>query len=189
MGSLNCDFLNLLQDNYKNFPVFIETGTNNGQTIFEMEKLFNKLYTIELHEGKYNNCKNKYSGNKINFIHGDSINKLKEIIPNIKNNTIFFLDAHYMTGNSAKGIRECPLYEEILDINNLFTKKAIIIIDDYRLFGTVSKKNSWNENINWSDINKENIMNIVQTRVAKTYFLDSLFAKNDRLIIHLNEIN
>jgi hypothetical protein len=188
MGSLDCNYLNLLQDNYTDYPVFVETGTNKGKTIFEMEKLFEKLFTIELHEGKYNYCKNKYKGNKINFVLGDSIIKLKELVSNIKNNTIFFLDAHYMTGNSAKGIKECPIYEEVIHINNIFTPNAIIIIDDCRLFNKKSKKNMYNEQIDWSDINTNNILKIVKNRLIKTYFLDSDFSKNDRLILHLDAI-
>ena len=32
MGSLDCNYLNLLQDNYTDYPVFVETGTNKGKT-------------------------------------------------------------------------------------------------------------------------------------------------------------
>ena len=72
MPSLDISFLHLLQDDYTQYKCFIETGTLNGDTIFSLEPYFNKLYTIEFSEKYYNNTKNRYDGNKINFILGDS---------------------------------------------------------------------------------------------------------------------
>lgn len=188
MPSIDLNFLSLLKDNYVNYNIFIETGTNKGETIFNLEKYFNKLYTIELKENLYNLCKNKYNGNKINFICGDSIIELKNLLPTINENTIFFLDAHYMTGNSAIGIKECPLIEEIEYINTYMIKKSIVIIDDYRLFGKKSKKNKFNEQIDWTDIEKKKIINILNQRITDIYHLPSEFHKEDRLIIHLKEL-
>jgi hypothetical protein len=34
MSSIDIDFLLKLQDDYKNYPCYIETGTLNGDTIF-----------------------------------------------------------------------------------------------------------------------------------------------------------
>lgn len=181
MPSLNTQFLDNLQDNFNKYPVFIETGTYNGGTIFTFEQYFNKLYTIELSEKYYYNTKSKYSGNKIQFILGDSTNVFLHLLPNIKNNTIFFLDGHWSSDDTAKGNKDCPLIEEITHINNLFTEEAIIIIDDARLFET---KN----NEDWSDINSQKIINIIKSRISKVYYLDSECAKNDRLIIHINKI-
>ena len=188
MPSLNKDFLNLLKDDYSKYPLFVETGTNKGVTIFNMEKFFQKLYTIELKYEFYNNCKNIYKGNKINFLNGDSLLKLKELVPELKLNSIFFLDAHYMTGNTPTGIKECPLIEEIESINNFFTKKAIIIIDDFRLFEKKSKKNKWGERIDWTDINKQKIISILDKRLSNLYHLPSELHAKDRLIIHINGI-
>lgn len=39
-----------LKGNYKNYPCFIETGTNCGNRIFALEPHFDKLYTIETSE-------------------------------------------------------------------------------------------------------------------------------------------
>ena len=46
MPSLKSFFLNWLHDDYRKYNCFIETGTHNGGTIFELEPYFNKLYTI-----------------------------------------------------------------------------------------------------------------------------------------------
>ena len=184
MPSLNNLFLNLLQDDYTKYNCFIETGTLNGDTIFSLEPYFNKLYTIEFSEKYYNNTKNKYSGNKINFILGDSSIVFETLLPNITDKCIFFLDGHWSGGDTGKSNKDCPLYEEVTHINNLFTNDAIIIIDDFRLFGLDKSSGKLNED--WSKINKENLLNIIQGRINKVYHLDSEYAKEDRLIIHIN---
>ena len=74
--------------------------------------------------------------------------------------------------------------EEITHINNLFQNDAIIIIDDFRLFGLDKSSGKLGED--WSKINKENLLNILKSRINMVYHLDSEVAKDDRLIIHIN---
>jgi len=179
MPSLKPHFLNFLQDDYKNYPCFIETGTLNGETIFALEPYFNKLYTIDISEKHYNNTKNKYNGNKINFILGDSSIVFESLLPNITDKCVFFLDGHWSGGDTGHSEKDCPLEEEITHINNLFQNDGIIIIDDVRLFGLSNDQD-------WSNINKEKLLNILKPRINKVFHLDSKLAKDDRLIIHIN---
>ena len=194
MPKLNKEFLFLLQDDYTKYNVFIETGTYNGETIFSMVPLFNKLYTIEISEKYYTNTKNYYFSNnllennssydkKINFLLGDSSIVLQYILPIITDKCIFFLDGHWSSDDTGRGEKDCPLIEEITHINNLCKTDAIIIIDDFRLFekGPI---NGFNED--WVDINKQKIVDILQQRISKVYHLDSECSKDDRLIIHIN---
>lgn len=184
MPSINESFLNTLQDNYKNYPCFIETGTFLGDTIFNVEPYFDKLYTVEYSEKYYNNTKNRYHGNKIQFLLGDSSFIFEDLLPKITDKIIFFLDGHYSGGDTGQSIKDCPLEEEITHIHNLFQNEAIIIIDDFRLFGLDKSSGKLGED--WSKINKEKLLQIVKTRLNKVYHLDSEIAKNDRLIIHIN---
>ena len=187
MPSLEIDILNKIKcDNiFKNYPIFIETGTYLGETTFEMEKHFNFVHTIEIKKQFYNNVKKKYNGNKIKFYLGDSSFCLKEICKNINNNSIFFLDGHWSSGNTGRGKKDCPLYEELEVINEIFKYNAIIIIDDCRLFGKGPNKK--NAICNWEDINKEKILEILKKRLNNYYFLPSVLDKNDRLILHINK--
>jgi hypothetical protein len=177
-------FLNLLQDDYKKYSCFIETGTYNGDTTFALEPYFNKLHTIEFSEQYYNRTKSRYSGNKINFILGDSSDVFISLLPTITDKCIFFLDGHWSGGDTGQSAKDCPLVEEIAHINNLFKNDAIIIIDDVRLFGLDKSSGKLGED--WSKINKENLLNILKLRINKVYHLDSDAAKDDRLIIHIN---
>jgi hypothetical protein len=184
MPSLNYDFLNLLQDDYTKYNCFIETGTHNGDTIFALEPYFNELYTIEYSEKYYNRTKSRYNGNKINFMLGDSSIVFESLLPTITDKCIFFLDGHWSGSDTGHSDKDCPLEEEITHINNLFTNDAIIIIDDFRLFGLDKSSGKLCED--WSNINKDNLLNILQARTTKVYHLDSQCAKDDRLIIHIN---
>ena len=186
MPSIDINFFKELQDDYTKYNCFIETGTLNGETIFSLEPYFNILYTIEYSEKYYQNTKDQYTGNKINFICGDSSIEFEKLLPLITEKSIFFLDGHWSGGDTGKSDKDCPLYEEITHINNLFQNEAIIIIDDVRLFGLDKLSGKLAED--WSKINKDDLLNILKSRITKFYYLDSDSAINDRLIIHINQI-
>jgi len=183
MPSINLEFFKKLQNNYKNYDCFIETGTFDGNTILNVEPYFEKLYTIEISEKYYNNTKSKYSGDKIKFILGDSSVVLNSLLKYINCKSIFFLDGHWSSGDTGRSDKDVPLVEEITSINNLFRNEAIIIIDDFRLFG-MSRETGLNED--WSYINKEHLLDILRSRIDKVYHLDSELAEDDRLVIHIN---
>lgn len=73
MPPLTKSFLDKLQLN-KLYPIFIESGTFKGETIFNLEQYFEQLHTIEISSKYYNDTKNSYNGNKITFHLGDSSN-------------------------------------------------------------------------------------------------------------------
>jgi hypothetical protein len=184
MPSLDNFFLSQLQDDYTKYPCFIETGTLNGDTTFALEPYFEKLYTIEFSEKYYTGTKNNYRGNKINFILGDSSIVFESLLPTISEKCVFFLDGHWSSGDTGHSNKDCPLEEEITHINNLFQNEAIIIVDDFRLFGLDSSSGKLSED--WSKITKDALLNILKLRINKVYHLDSSMAKDDRLIIHIN---
>jgi hypothetical protein len=182
MPCLDLNILKSLQDDYTKYNCFVETGTLIGETIFAFEPYFNKLYTIEFSPKYYNYAKSLYRGNKINFILGDSSVVFEHLLPTLNEKCIFFLDGHWSCGDTGRSTKDCPLNEEITHINNLFNNEAIIIIDDFRLFGR-SNKNGLVED--WSQINKNNLLSILESRITNVYHLDSIHAKDDRLIIHI----
>ena len=185
MPALTKKFLESLKDNYRNYDTFIETGTYNANTTMIMEKIFKTVYTIEISEKYYTAAKNNYKGKKIHFLLGDSSVVLESILPHIHEKSVIFLDGHWSAGDTGRGVKDCPLIEEITHINKLHNNEAIIIIDDYRLFGRGPNKQT--EICNWEDINKETILNILGGRVTMVYHLDSQLSKDDRLIIHISK--
>ena len=187
MPSINYKWLktNIKDHAIKDYPIFIETGTFHGQTIFSLEKYFSKLHTIEIKKDLYENVKNRYKDDKINFHLGDSSIVLKHLCPTILLDTIFFLDGHWSCGNTGKGEKDVPLYEELYNITNFLEHKCIIIIDDCRLFG--KGPNLGNCDQQWEDINLTQILLIVNKRLETYHFAPSKVAEEDRLILYLNK--
>jgi len=183
MPSITPAFLQLLQEDYRRYPCFIETGTYHGETIFAVEPEFETLYTIECSEYYYQLTKERYAGKKINFILGDSSVVFPTLLPKITTKAIFFLDGHWSGGNTGRGEKDCPLVEEVTHIYQLFQHEAILIIDDVRLFGLDASSGKLGED--WSQIHKDTLLDILGPRIRMVYSLDSECAKDDRLVIHI----
>lgn len=123
----------ILQKQY-NIDTFVETGTFKGRTSLWASNHFKKVITIENSRTIFDKTSDKYKHIKnIDFLYGHSKNHLKNIVFNLNEVAIFWLDAHW-SGGETYGINdECPLIEEIKIINS--TKlNHIILIDDARLF-------------------------------------------------------
>jgi len=170
------DILKSINIDKEHYPYFVETGTYLGDTILGFIDEFKKLYTIELSLNLFNefNLKNYDKEKLVSFL-GDSGVVIKDVINLIDGNTIFFLDGHYSSCNTARGKKDVPLQNELKNINDYFKYDALIIIDDLRLFGT-------NITEDWSYINKENLLDILSHRIEKFLEMD------DRLIIKLKNI-
>ena len=185
MPSIDIEYVKSLVEDLSFYKNFVETGTYLGDTIFAMEKHFDRLYTIEVKPEIYESTRNKYRGDKIIFLLGDSITMLKVAIEKLEGPTIFFLDGHFSSGFTGKGQKDCPLLEELKDIFEGFGEEALIIIDDYRLFGKGPNVGGCTED--WEDVTLEAVKQIVDSRVARLFTTPSSIAEEDRLIIHLNK--
>lgn len=152
-------YLKILKDfpQIKDIELFIETGTYKGVTIQEMSPYFKKLYTIELNHGFYLENKKRIRNKKIKLFHGESTKILRTLLFEITEPAFIFLDAHFSGGKTSRGKLDVPLLQEV----KLIQKRNladVIVIDDYRLFGT----NQHNEN--WSNISEANILKAFKNR-------------------------
>ena len=59
---------------------------------------------------------------------------LPEILNEIEDPCLFWFDAHYSLGNTARGEKETPVLEELKHIFKHPIEKHVILIDDARCF-------------------------------------------------------
>lgn len=187
MPEIDLVFLLNLRDKYTDYPNFIETGTFYGRTIFGVEPYFSTLHTIEILEKFYENAKKVYKGSKIQFHLGDSSHVLTELLPTISDKSIIFLDGHWSAGDTGRGNVDVPLYNELHNIMLYHKNEAIVIIDDFRLFG--KGPSFGNEIVNWENMNLNDVLQVVKDRMKTHYFLPSFLSPTDRLVIHLDKLS
>ena len=163
-----------IKQNKSEYDVLIESGTLGGETIMNLQPYFRTLHTIELSQYYYEYFdqvkKEKEYKNVINHF-GDTAQVLPNILETLssRNKVIFWLDGHYSSYDTAKGEKDCPLIEECLSIDSLYkSNKGLILIDDYRLFGT-------NNAEDWSDITVENIIKCFTKHSVKCFVKDDIF--------------
>ncbi|MFN3404609.1 MAG: hypothetical protein ACK40G_10975 [Cytophagaceae bacterium] len=117
------------------YDLFIETGTFLGDMVDMQKKRFKKIISIELQHELFVNAKNrfkKYPG--ITILEGDSGKVLNKIMPEINDPAIFWLDGHYSGFETARGDKDCPIYEELAAIFSGKELSHVILIDDARCF-------------------------------------------------------
>lgn len=115
--------------------VFVETGTAGGTTIEHLQPEFRELYSIELGEAEYKYAKRKLSKHpNVMLLQGDSGERIKEVLPRLKEPALFWLDAHYQGEGKARGSTDTPVLAELDAILSNYAFPHVIIIDDLRKF-------------------------------------------------------
>lgn len=173
----------VLKKYVKYADVFIETGTHIGNTTKNASDIgFEKVYTIELSEHFYKEALKRFAHNeKIVCIFGDSTEKLKEILNDLDVPAVFWLDGHWSMGNTAKGEKAVPVFEELEAIKNHHIKNHVILIDDLRLMGDV------NEPIKeWSSISLQDVKNkCLEINPDYKFSFENGHVQNDILVVML----
>lgn len=119
-----------LGDSYS-FKTLVETGTYLGVMINANKNYFKEIFTIELNKKLYERAKRKFAKFKhIKVIQGDSTKILPDILREIKSPALFWLDAHYSGGITAKGKTKTPIVSELKHILNSQSLNHFILIDD-----------------------------------------------------------
>lgn len=117
------------------YNILVETGTFRGDMVAAQRKNFEHIYSIELSEKLWADAVARFRNfDNISIMQGDSGNVLKEIIKTLNQPAIFWLDGHYSAGETAKGEKECPIFEELdcIFLNNKFNH--VLLVDDARCF-------------------------------------------------------
>ena len=188
MPNLNITKLNSVVDELNldpdNFNVFIETGTGDGNTIKNVQPYFEDVYTIEIKEDLYKKFNENNLYENVKSYLGDSVKIIPEILSSLKSSqqAAFWLDAHKSGKRTGKNDKDVPLYEEIENINEYYqSNEALILIDDFRLFGKIDvSKTDSSYSVDWSDINEDNIL-----KKFSNFNIENHYVYDDILVIYL----
>jgi hypothetical protein len=144
MGYIHRFDLNRFIKEYKT-EVFFETGTFYGDAVeYALKFDFKNLYSSEIVPQLAETASKRFlHTNKVQIINSDSSTSLKQYLPNIKGNILFWLDAHFPGADAQLTEYDMelneqlrlPLEEELNIISTLRKgKKDVIIIDDLRIY-------------------------------------------------------
>ena len=126
-----------------NVKQYVETGVYRGATIAEIFKAkktgkinVSDCYGIELSDFFANKLIDKYKRyTDVHIFHGDTVKQLPVILnKHINTQTLFWLDAHFSGGDTARGKTDCPLLKELEIISKHQIKNHVLLIDDARTF-------------------------------------------------------
>lgn len=114
--------------------VFIETGTNDGGTPWELKDDFDVLYTIELGEKPYREAVQKFKDYpQVSCLFGDSAAVLPGVLFIIDQAALIWLDGHWSGGDTARGSQDTPVLAE-LEAIFATGRDHVVLVDDARLF-------------------------------------------------------
>lgn len=125
--------------------VFIETGTNNGDTPAALMDAFDVLFTIEVGKDLYLAACERFRDTNVVCLHGDSAELLAEQLIRIDEPVLMWLDGHFC--GDARAHKDTPIIEELEGIFGVARRRAemgvrplphVILIDDARLFEGMS---------------------------------------------------
>jgi tetratricopeptide (TPR) repeat protein len=113
----------------------VETGTYQGNTARTASRHFKDVYTIELSHKLFRKASKALKPfSNVHCYEGHSGDVVAAIAPKLKGKTLFWLDAHYSGGPTAKGNSNSAIRDEIAAIKKCGLKDAVILIDDIRGF-------------------------------------------------------
>ena len=116
--------------------VFIETGTYTGHMVFGVLNEFQQIYSIELDLILAEKARMRFMGYRhVHIIQGDSGQVLPEILKKISEPCLFWIDAHYSKGKTARAELDTPIVQEL---NCILRREGcgqdVLLIDDARSY-------------------------------------------------------
>ncbi|MDQ4143285.1 MAG: hypothetical protein M3198_05975 [Actinomycetota bacterium] len=113
----------------------VETGTFQGAMVAAALHSFDRIYSIELDRALAEAAKERFEGaDHVSILQGDSTHMLPQVLYGLREPALFWLDAHYSGGTTARGEVETPILAEISAILEHPVEAHVILVDDAREF-------------------------------------------------------
>lgn len=115
--------------------IMVETGTLHGDMIESMRRHFERVFSIELSPDYAAKARARFrrAGN-VSLVKGDSGEKIAEVLTRLARPALFWLDAHFSGGSTARAAIDTPVVQELRTIL-ADPRDHVIVIDDAHLFG------------------------------------------------------
>lgn len=115
--------------------VFVETGTCHGAMVQAVADTFSEIYTVEMYPPSFEIARERLAVYPhVACYFGDSAEVLQAIVDALEGPALFFLDAHYSGGGTARGEDvDTPIVGELVILSRS-PHRNVVIIDDARLF-------------------------------------------------------
>lgn len=119
-----------------NTSVLIETGTYNGHMVMAMLDRFREIHSIELDATLCANAQHQFSRHRhVHIWQGSSDQVLPLVLQKVDQSCLFWLDAHYSGGKTAKSDLSTPIMRELdFILNHPCSMRHVLLIDDARCF-------------------------------------------------------
>jgi hypothetical protein len=113
----------------------VETGTYKGDMLLAMLHDFRTLYSIELHPKLHFRAQQLFLNQpKVRLLQGDSGQKIADVLAELDQPAVFWLDGHFSAGQTAKADLNTPILAELDQVLKHRVKNHVVLIDDARLF-------------------------------------------------------
>lgn len=117
-------------------PTFVESGTFTGDMALYAAGLFESVHTIELQPDLAARASERLKETTNLTVHqGDSPTVLRALLRSLSTPVLFWLDAHYSGGETARGEKDTPILEELAAVRDGRRTEVAVLIDDARVFG------------------------------------------------------
>ncbi len=113
----------------------VETGTFLGDMVERMRGTFAQVHSIELSETLHRRAQARFAGvSNVHLHQGDSAAVLPALLSTQHAPCLFWLDAHYSGGPTARAAIDTPIMAELTLIFSHPVRTHVILVDDARLF-------------------------------------------------------
>lgn len=117
--------------------VWVETGTFEGDTAAILAHVAKEVYTIEPDKSLFEKAQARFHDNPdVHAIYGLSEEVFPSLLPTLSGTVNFWLDGHYSGGITYQGPTNCPVREELANIEKNLARydNVTVLIDDIRCF-------------------------------------------------------
>lgn len=121
------------QETYQ-FQALVETGTYLGDMVEAQKNHFKKVISVELGKDLYEKAILRFKDDpQVELLQGDSALLLKQIVSELDEPALFWLDGHFSAGITAKSDKNTPIVEELKTVFSSPLPHGILV-DDARHF-------------------------------------------------------